>query len=369
MPILITYSFDFRMPDRAARIGARYDTTAGALSFYRSGLVGNRRRGGTIVAAARTAAAGGAARSRQATAGANGAARGGRHRAHGKVTPMIDLHAHTSCSDGTLAPADLVALAKRIGLSAIAITDHDTVDGLEEGLAAGMQLGIEVVPGVEINLEHEQVTLDLLGYFLAGAPSDELREQLARLRAYRDERNARILARLAELGYPVEPAELAAIAAGEAVGRPHIGEAMRRRGYVASISEAFERFLRRSAPAYVDRRRLGLAEGVRLLGESGGVAVIAHPGIIRTDDAGLRRLCAAAAQVGVIGFECYYSSYDAAQVDRCLRLAHDFGFVATGGSDFHGDTKPDVRLGSGPGGAPIADHVLTQLRRAAGERA
>ena len=209
---------------------------------------------------------------------------------------MIDLHAHTHCSDGTLAPAELVALAREIGLSAIAITDHDTVDGLEEALAAGLQLGVEVVPGVEINLEHNEVTLDLLGYFLAGAPSDELREQLARLRRYRDERNARILARLAELGYPIEPAELAAIAGGEAVGRPHIGEAMRRRGYVQSISEAFERFLRRSAPAYVDRRRLGLAEGVRLLRDSGGVAVIAHPGIIRTDEAGLRHLCSDAAR-------------------------------------------------------------------------
>lgn len=275
---------------------------------------------------------------------------------------MIDLHAHTLCSDGTLAPAALVALAKHIGLSAVAITDHDTVDGLEEALAAGLRLGIEVVPGVEINLEHEQVTLDMLGYFLRGAPSDELRTQLAELRRYRDERNTKILARLAELGYTITADDLAEIAGGEAVGRPHIGEALRRRGHVSTITEAFARFLRRGAPAYVDRRRLGLAESVRLLRASGGVAVIAHPGIIHTDTAGLRRLCADAARLGVVGFECFYSSYTDETMATCLELAADFGFVATGGSDFHGQTKPDVRLGGGTRGRPIPDSVLAELK-------
>ena len=278
---------------------------------------------------------------------------------------MIDLHTHTWCSDGTLSPSELVALAKRIGLSAVAVTDHDTVDGLEEALAAGMRLGIEVIPGVEINLEHEHVTLDMLGYFLDGRPSNELCHQLARLRSYRDERNERILARLAELGYPVSAEELALVAGGAAVGRPHIGEALRRRGYVSSISEAFTRFLRRGAPAFVDRRRLSLAEGVRLLRDSGGLAVVAHPGIIHTDDAGLRDICARAARAGAVGFECYYSSYSPQTLATCLQLAADFGLVATGGSDFHGATKPAVRLGAGPGGMPIPDHVLADLKERA----
>ena len=278
---------------------------------------------------------------------------------------MIDLHVHTTCSDGTLTPAEVVALAARKGLSAVAITDHDTVDGLEEALAAGLRTGIEVVPGVEINAEHQQVTLDVLGYFLSAPPGDELREQLAKLRHYRDVRNAQILERLTQLGYPVSADELAQIAGGEAVGRPHIGEALRRRGYVQSISEAFTRFLRRGAPAFVDRRRLAMGEAVRLLRRSGAAAAIAHPAIIRTDDAGLLRLAREAARLGAVGFECYYSSYSPQTLATCLQLAADFGFVATGGSDFHGDTKPAVHLGAGPGGMPIPYDILASLKKRA----
>ena len=203
---------------------------------------------------------------------------------------MIDLHAHTTYSDGTFSPRGLVELAAQVGLSAVAVTDHDSIDGVAEAAAAGGELGVEVVAGVEINLFHDQLTVDLLGYFPGGPPGasrsgGELRTALIELRRARDERNARILERLAGLGYPIAPEELAAIAGGGAVGRPHIGEAMRRRGYVGSITEAFERFLARGAPAWVDRRRLTLSEAVRLVARADGLAVIAHPGIIRTDAA------------------------------------------------------------------------------------
>ena len=152
---------------------------------------------------------------------------------------MIDLHTHTRFSDGSLTPTEVVELAAREGLSAVAITDHDSIGGLEEALAAGERLGIEVVPGVELNLEHEQVTMDLLGYFFDCCPGDEMQAELAELRGYRDERNARILERLAEIGMPLDPDELAAIAENGAAGRPHIGEAMRRPATSTSVSEAF----------------------------------------------------------------------------------------------------------------------------------
>jgi predicted metal-dependent phosphoesterase TrpH len=275
---------------------------------------------------------------------------------------MIDLHAHTNWSDGSETPTELVALAAEVGLTAVAITDHDSVDGIPEALLAGGQYGVEVVPGVEIPLEFESFTLDMLGYFLCGAPSDEFRAQLERLRRGRDERNTRILQILRELGYPLDPAELAEVAGGETIGRPHIGEALRRHGYVDTITEAFERLLRRGAPAFVDRRRLGLAPAIRLIRESGGVAVIAHPGIIRTDPAGLRRLVREAARLGVVGMECSHPVYDAETEQRCLALAAEFGLVPTGGSDFHGSVKPAARLGKGAGGRPIPDEVLEQLR-------
>jgi predicted metal-dependent phosphoesterase TrpH len=275
---------------------------------------------------------------------------------------VIDLHTHTRYSDGSLTPTELVELAAHEGLHAVAITDHDTVDGVEEALAAGRRLGVEVVPGVEINLEHGQVTMDLLGYFLAGCPTAELRAELAELRAYRDERNARILERLAELGYPIGAEELAAVAEHGAVGRPHIGEALRRHGHVTSIAEAFERFLRRGAPAWVDRRRLSLAQAVRSLRASGGLPVIAHPGIIRTDDAGLAAIARDAARLGVVGLECYYPAHDRATVARVLGLCERLALVPTGGSDFHGDVKPANTLGVGANGEPIPDAVLDDLR-------
>ena len=273
---------------------------------------------------------------------------------------MIDLHTHTTFSDGSLTPTELVEEATALGLTAVAVTDHDTVDGLPEALAAGERLGIRVVPGVEINLEHERVTMDLLGYFLGGRPSEALKAELAELRVYRDERNARILERLAELGYALEADDLAAAENG-AVGRPHIGEALVRRGYAASIAEAFERFLRRGAPAWVDRRRLSLGVAMRLLRASGGLPVLAHPGIIRSDAAGLEHIVRDAARLGMAGIECYYPLHDEATVAHCLALADKYALVPTGGSDYHGSMKPDARLGVGSAGLPLPDDLLADL--------
>ena len=274
---------------------------------------------------------------------------------------MIDLHAHTTFSDGSLTPPQLVEEAAALGLTAVAVTDHDTVDGLPEALAAGERLGIRVVPGVELNLEHERVTMDMLGYFLGGCPSDGLKAELAELRLYRDERNGRILERLTALGYPLDPADLAAAAENGVVGRPHIGEALVRRGYASSITEAFERFLRRGAPAWVDRRRLSLGAALRLLRASGGLPVLAHPGIIRTDAAGLEHIVRDAARLGMAGIECYYPLHDEATVARCLALAEKYTLVPTGGSDFHGSVKPHAHLGIGSAGLPLPDDLLADL--------
>jgi predicted metal-dependent phosphoesterase TrpH len=275
---------------------------------------------------------------------------------------MIDLHTHTLFSDGSQTPTQLVEEAAAKGLTAIAVTDHDTVDGLPEALAAGERLGVEVIPGVEINLEHDRVTMDMLGYFLAGLPTEELQEELAELRAYRAERNQRMVERLAELGLPLDPEDLAAAAENGAVGRPHIGEAMVRRGYVSSISEAFELYLRRGAPAWVDRRRLALGRALKLLRASGALPVLAHPGIIRTDAAGLNHIVRDAARGGLAGIECYYPLHDADTVARCLGLAERYALVPTVGSDYHGTVKPKARLGVGSLGGPVPDGVLADLR-------
>ena len=275
---------------------------------------------------------------------------------------MIDLHTHTAFSDGSRTPTELVEEAAAIGLTAIAVTDHDTVDGLPEALAAGERLGVEVVPGVEINLEHDQVTMDMLGYFLAGMPTEELQAELAELRVYREERNVRMVERLADLGLPLDPEDLAAASENGAVGRPHIGEAMVRRGYVSSISEAFKLYLRRGAPAWVDRRRLALGRALKLLRASGALPVLAHPGIIHTDAAGLNAIVRDAARGGMAGIECYYPLHDEETVARCLGLAEKYALVPTGGSDYHGTVKPKARLGVASLGGPVPDEVLADLR-------
>jgi 3',5'-nucleoside bisphosphate phosphatase len=274
---------------------------------------------------------------------------------------VIDLHTHSTFSDGTLTPTQLVEKAAGIGLGALALTDHDTVDGLPEALAAGERAGLRVVPGVEINCEHERITMDLLGYFLAGAPNEELQAELSELRRYRDERNARIMGRLEELGYPIDAEELRAAAGGGAVGRPHIGEAMVRRGYVASVPEAFQRFLKRGAPAWVDRRRLALGPAIRLLRASGGLPVLAHPGIIRADASGLDRIVRDAARLGLVGLECLYPLHDEQMVAFCLGLAERYALAPTGGSDFHGSVKPDIHLGVAAAGEPVPDGLLADL--------
>jgi len=178
---------------------------------------------------------------------------------------------------------------------------------------------------------------------------------------YRDERNGRIVARLAELGYPLASDDLATAAEYGAVGRPHIGEALVRRGHASSITEAFERFLGRGAPAWVDRRRLSLGAAMRLLRASGGLPVLAHPGIIHTDSAGLEHVVRDAARLGMAGIECYHPLHDEAMVARCLALADKYALVPTGGSDFHGTVKPDAHLGIGSTGLPLPDELLANL--------
>ena len=285
---------------------------------------------------------------------------------------MIDLHTHTTFSDGTLTPAQLVAAAAAMGLSAVAVTDHDTVDGLPEALTAGERLDFRVVSGVEINLEHERVTMDMLGYFLGGRPSAALEGQLAELRRYRDQRNARIVERLAGLGLPLDPVDLAEAAGDGAIGRPHIGLALMRRGHVDSVSDAFRLYLRRGAPAWVDRCRLSLHAAVRLLSDCGGLAVLAHPGLIRVDPSGsgsLAGLVRDAVTAGIAGLECYHPLHDEETIETCLALAARHDLVVTGGSDFHGAIKPDIRLGAGPGGMTFPDEMLAELTARAGPHA
>jgi predicted metal-dependent phosphoesterase TrpH len=197
---------------------------------------------------------------------------------------FIDLHTHTTASDGSFPPAEVMGMAEQAGLAAVAITDHDTTDGVGEALAAGEKMRVEVVPGVELSVNHARLgSLHILGYWIQTSHPD-LAVRLESIRGGRDQRNQKILARLADLGCPLDLFEVQAIAGGEVIGRPHLAQAMIKHDYVKSTQEAFDRYLARGKPAYMERDRMSSAEAIDRIHRAGGVAVWAHPGLIGLDE-------------------------------------------------------------------------------------
>jgi predicted metal-dependent phosphoesterase TrpH len=281
---------------------------------------------------------------------------------------MIDLHLHSTNSDGSETPEELVIGGRRAGLTAMALTDHDNMGGIAEFLAACRTQGMTGIAGVEISaaVEEGHGTLHILGY---GADPEHplMKENLGRVLDGRAWRNEQILARLNELGLELDWSEVQACAGEDVVGRAHIAQALIGRDYVSSVAEAFDRYLAKGCPAYVDRYRLYPEEGLRMIREAGGVAVIAHPFTWETDEtrleAGLRELKAQ----GLAGVEAVYSEYKAEQTITLLRLAKRLGLLTTGGSDYHGLAKPDIALGRGFGTLCVPDEYLTPLLRALGE--
>lgn len=276
----------------------------------------------------------------------------------------IDLHTHTVVSDGTLSPTDLVALAARVGLAAIAVTDHDHVGAIAEARAAGARLGVEVVAGIELSVEHAAGELHLLGY-LFDEHDAALLAALERLRMQRDARNARIVERLAELGMPVDLGAIVASASAGAsarkgsraegsgagaapgagassVGRPHIARALVAAGHVASVQEAFDKYLGDGRAAFVPRARARPAEAIALVHAAGGVCALAHPGLVKRDASQVVRELSG---VGLDAVEVWHPKNPPELRARLLALAEELGLAATGGSDFHGENKPDVTLG------------------------
>jgi hypothetical protein len=261
----------------------------------------------------------------------------------------IELHAHTHFSDGALSPEALVTLARELGLSALAITDHDSVDGVEPAAAAAGD-ALEVVPGIEVSSTLEGHDLHVLGYFLDWR-SSTLTERLARFREERRERTRAIVARLQSLGAAVSVEEVFASAGPGVVGRPHIANALVRAGHVPSVDAAFQRYLGARGSAFVARPAFASAEAVRLIGDAGGVAVLAHPGAIAT------RLVEQLAGAGLGGIEVWHPQHGATTQRRWVEVARSLGLVMTGGADFHGPHR-----GVGLGEMPVPDHALDDLR-------
>jgi len=253
-----------------------------------------------------------------------------------------DLHLHTRFSDGGWTPAELVQEAARLGFETIAVTDHDTFDGIAESLAAGKKTGVEVVAGVEVTSDIDGTEAHLLGYFFGDTwQAPALRAVLDRAKQLRLERVERFIARLRQLGVQLTVADVMACSDCGTTGRLHVALALQQRGVVANVEEAFTRFLRRGRPAFVDRPRISIAEAIGHIERAGGVAVLAHPGLLHRDNQ-IEELAA----LGLAGLEVWHPRHSPTQTSRYLKMTECLDLLATGGSDSHGPMRDECVFGS-----------------------
>lgn len=273
---------------------------------------------------------------------------------------MIDLHTHSTFSDGSLTPDALVAEAVRCGLKAMALTDHDGMTGIPAFLTACEHTGLRAIAGVEISIESKHGTMHMLGYF-KGPADPALEQELVHIRAGRASRNQLILERLNALGYALTWEDVVRFAGEAVVGRPHFAQALIAKGYLKRKDDVFEHLLGKGKPAYVERFRLTAEAAIGIIRASGGVAVLAHPYTLGLHRKGLRKRVEELAAQGLQGIEAYYPEHDPGQQQVCLNLARDLRLLVTGGSDFHGALNPSIRLGSGFGNLAVPDDLADRL--------
>jgi len=274
----------------------------------------------------------------------------------------IDLHIHTTASDGSLTPSQLVGYAKEKDLKAIAITDHDTIEGNEEAIKEGIQEGIQVVPGVEISVDYFQGTMHMLGYFIT-IEDTTLKEKLTLLQESRADRNPKIVVKLNQLGLALTYEEVVQASGGGQIGRPHIAQALMKKGYIKSIQEAFDKYLGKGAPAYTDKFRLSAEEAINMITNARGIPVLAHPFTLHCKSSDeLEVLVKKLANQGLQGLEVYYSEHDQRQTSHYHLLAKRYNLVITGGSDFHGKNMEGIDLGTGRGNLKVPYNLFESLR-------
>jgi len=265
-----------------------------------------------------------------------------------------DLHLHTTASDGRLTPQELVRKAVELKLDVIAITDHDSVEGVPPALEAAQSFTqLMVIPGVEINTDVPKGEVHILGYFL-NYRNPELNRTLGELRNSRYERGKKMVAKLVELGINIDWRRVEELAGKGSIGRPHIAQAMLEQGYVSSLREAFTKYIGRNGPAYVEREKLTPIEAVKVVLEADGLPVLAHPADIEPLEPFLLQL----KKAGIIGIEIYYDGYDSKTIARLKRFARKLDLIACGGSDFHG---LDEYIGADIGSVNLPRESVEQL--------
>lgn len=275
---------------------------------------------------------------------------------------QVDLHIHSTVSDGQLSPAEVIRKSAEAGLTVIALADHDTVDSIIPALEAAKTFPwLKVIPGVELSTDVPQGEVHVLGYFI-DYTQRELQATLKRMRASRRERAQGMIAKLRKLGFPIEWERVQEIAGSGSIGRPHIAQAMLEKGYVASIKDTFTKYIGWGGPAYVKREKMTPGEAVELILQANGLPVLAHPLTINDPETMVIELKTS----GLVGIEAYYNDYTTEEINRLVSLAERYNLIATGGSDYHGlDASTETTIG----GADVPIESAEQLIALAGQRA
>lgn len=283
-----------------------------------------------------------------------------------KENLQIDLHIHSTASDGTLSPIEILRLAHQLNLGAIAITDHDTMAGVKDALAQGIPPSLKFLTGVEISVLPPPSFSNLGSFHILGYSIDPdntiLNHTCSELQQARKNRNPRILKILNELGFNITLTQVQKEAGGCQLGRPHIAQLMIKKGYVKSINEAFDRYLSQGKPAYVDKYRLDCAKAIEIILDAGGIPVLAHPLLIQTQhDEILEDLVITLMEMGLKGLEVYYPEHSPEKTAHYAKIANRRRLLMTGGTDFHGSLKPEIKMGSGKGNLSIPYAIYERL--------
>ena len=279
------------------------------------------------------------------------------------MTGFCDLHTHSTFSDGTFTPTELVAAAEKLGLSAVALTDHNTIAGLSEFLEAGKESTVETVPGVEFSTEYRGIELHILALWLDSAHFAEVTALLEDFRIRKEKSNEDLVAALAKDGMVIDY-EAVKAATGGYINRAHIAAELTRLGYAESIKAAFKGLLSPGAGYYTPPQRLDAYDAIRFIKSVGAVAVLAHP-FLNLDEAGLRAFLPEAISAGLDGMEVQYSAYDEQTTARSAVITEDFGILQSGGSDYHGMNKPHISIGVGQGNLCIPLSLAEMLKKRA----